>query len=90
MEKLLEILSLVSNSPLSLFALVILSIAAFITKLQLGKAKKLFARLRDLPERQRLEAIKLEYRTVPKHSTKTFLESKKISFRLAYYVCTLL
>lgn len=89
MDKLSEILSIVSESPLAWSAFIILVTLSFIIKLQLGKAEKLTKEIRHLPPHDRLKAIERLYSDVPYNSPESFLKAKRQYFRFAYYLSTL-
>lgn len=89
MDKLPEILLIVSESPLAWSAFLIFVVASLIIKLQLGKAEKLTKQIRHLPPEDRLKAIERLYSDVPYNSPESFLKAKKQYFRFFYYLFTL-
>lgn len=90
MDKLAEILSIVSESPLAWSAFIIFVILTFIAKLQLGKAEKLTKEIRYLPPEDRIRAIERLYSDVPTNSPESYLKAKRQYFRFLYYVTTLI
>lgn len=89
MDKLPEILLIVSESPLAWSAFLIFVVASLIIKLQLGKAEKLTKQIRHLPPEDRIRAIERLYSDVPYNSPESFLKAKKQYFRFLYYLFTL-
>ena len=89
MDRLAEILSVVSESPLAWSAFIIFVILAFIIKLQLGKAEKLTKQIRHLPPEDKIKAIERLYSDVPVNTPESYLKAKRQYFRFAYYLTTL-
>ena len=89
MDKLAQILSIVSESPLAWSAFIIFVILAFIIKLQLGKAEKLTKEIRYLPPEDRIRAIERLYSDVPTNTPESYLKAKRQYFRFVYYLTSL-
>jgi hypothetical protein len=66
MDNFLKALPVVADHPLALVGYLAVVISWLIVSLRIRKARKLFDAIKLLPEDQRLEAIKLEYKTVPR------------------------
>ena len=89
MDKLAQILSIVSESPLAWSAFIIFVILAFIIKLQLGKAEKLTKEIKYLPPEDRIRAIERLYSDVPTNTPESYLKAKRQYFKFVYYLTTL-
>lgn len=87
----LKSLPVVARHPFAFVAYLALAAVWLVTTLQVQKANSLFEAIKSLPETERLEAIKLEYKTVPKEglSAEEWLQSQKTTFIFAGFASTL-
>jgi hypothetical protein len=87
-----DALSSIKGDPLTLVAYVICVAAWVVVSLQSRKASKLFKTVRNLPEKDRLAAISLEYRTSPRAglSAEQWIRSRKHLYLFSGFAITVL
>jgi hypothetical protein len=87
MRDFLQALPTIASSPLAFVAYVILIAAWLVAVTTSRKSARLFKRIKALPEKDRLPAIELEYRTVPAAGVTAaqWLAAKEATYRLVRY-----
>jgi hypothetical protein len=84
MDQFLKALPTVASSPLAFIGYLIVVIAWVVTSIMSRRSSQLFKAIKDLPEKDKLAAIKLEYKTIPRAgvTAKEWLQAKSATYNL--------